>query len=178
MDEVLYVSLGPDCSLAYQLKEADLRTIALPFDWCVTKNINHMIKDILENNISSFFDKDSWKFKELKGENHLIESGSEIARFRLIHKIYKCEYPHELIKLEDFDIFIEKYKRRIERFQNLDSENKKLIFVRLGNYDSELETILKEYYKNFYKIKYIDISGYEFYSWKRENINLVDLIIN
>ena len=140
-----------------------------------------MIKDILENKISSFFDKDLWKFKELKGENHLIESGSEnleYSRFRLIHKIYKCEYPHELTKLEDFEIFIEKYKRRIERFQNLDFEKKKLIFIRLGDYDSELETVLNKYFKNFYKIKYIDISGYEFYSWKRENINLVDLIIN
>ena len=47
----MIISLGVDCGVTFYLKEKNVRTIALPFDWVVTYN---GVTDLIKNNFKKF----------------------------------------------------------------------------------------------------------------------------
>ena len=49
----IYVSLGSDCSIAYQLSNYNLRQKSYPFDWVRTPNLNTFI-DIIKDRFSKY----------------------------------------------------------------------------------------------------------------------------
>lgn len=175
--DLIYVSLGLDCSLAHQLKEMKLRKFALPFDWIYTKNI-HDIIILITNNFSNFLpelnDIESltklYDVIPIKTNNFTInrpslnnlhnphnphnshnpiqtecsafdlvcesnkKTYSVCSKYKLKHKIYDIVLPHEFAEInpKTIQFFIDKYKRRIERFYNLNQINNKIVFIRLG----------------------------------------------
>lgn len=56
------------------------------------------------------------------------------SKYKLKHKLYNIILPHEFVEVnsETIQIFINKYKKRIKRFYELNQANTKLIFIRLG----------------------------------------------
>jgi hypothetical protein len=183
----LYISLGEDCAISYHLDLLGLREFALPFDWAINKNTSkliQLIRDIFADNNSIFFNKNNWKFKEIKKDTHILEGANTFSKFRAIHQIYKCEYPHEFTEEIKWDSFEKKYSRRINRFKELALSDRKIIFIRgssCKNLNVELESCLKKYFPNFQDIKYIDYTKYEWEcnstsSWKRPNINFIDFL--
>jgi hypothetical protein len=165
--ELIYIPLGLDCSLAYQLDEMNLRKFALPFDWIYTKNLLDIIK-LITNNFSNFlpetncvesllelyeiipintnnFTIDKPRLNNQNNPNKTIQtsgsafdpvyrSDSVCSKYKLKHKIYNIILPHEFAEINSktIQLFIDKYKRRIERFYSLNQSDNKLIFVRLG----------------------------------------------
>ena len=182
----LYISLGEDCAISYHLQLLGLRESAFPFDWAIHKDTSKLIefiRDIFADNNSIFFDKNNWKLKPIKNDTHIIEDANTFSKFRAIHTVYKCEYPHEFTESVDWIIFVNKYMRRINRFKEIAKSDRKIIFIRgYTNYDlnNHLEICLKEYFLNFQDIKYINYTKYEWANdvdgWKRLNINLIDLL--
>ena len=179
--KINYLTLGSDCSPAAALKDLKLREFALPFDWVVS-NVNILEKCFIDN-----FDK-FHKDLVLKHD-----------RKRLID-YYNFEFPHdyplnnmsniENIKSEDtyipeendnhitdkwmdhYDIVLEKYNRRIERFRNIINDPNPIIV--LCRYTTKDVLYLQRIFMDFYKkdnVYFVNSSTEIFKNDKIININ-------
>ena len=145
----IYIPLGQDCSLAYQLDKCGLRKFSLPFDWLYSKNLLDII-ELIDNGFSNFLPQNTintiddlkqlYTICEIKTNNFLlnkpISTQSEtFSKYKLKHKKYNIILPHEfaIIDTEQIQIFIDKYQRRIARFYQLNNSDNELIFIRLFN---------------------------------------------
>lgn len=135
-----YITLGYDCSTAATLKSLDLRKYSLPFDWIVS-DAKKLIECISENFIN--FHK-----------NLIInESNTRVIDY------YGFQFPHDYPNIESNDIdnvgegvfsenkildgwenFIElnleKYNRRIKRFNDILNSNDDIIVLYRGNLEN------------------------------------------
>jgi hypothetical protein len=114
-----YISLGPTCSVAYQLQKLGKKKESLPFDWIRCPSIKDVIY-LIENNFEGFlseisFVRDDTKFPIIK-DSEIFDDVSDKET-----KIYRNEklnigFFHDFkegITIEDVR---EKYNRRIQRF--------------------------------------------------------------
>lgn len=137
---VIYISLGKDCSIAYQLQKRGLRKQTLPFDWLVTKSFSQVIRCI-ESGFQDFFEdfkvvKQSDKFPLLdddwspKGENETL---SVVNSYGFIfHHDFHSDLSSEIPSVK------EKYQRRIDRLLQLVKEEKnEIVFLRVGGITPE-----------------------------------------
>ena len=119
-----YISLGPTCSIAYQLQKLGKKKESLPFDWIRCYPINSVFH-LIQNNFDGLFDgleyvKDDTKFPFIE------DSDGEIFDDIVIKdtKIYKNDklgisFFHDFKDGIEKKEVIEKYNRRIERFYNV-----------------------------------------------------------
>jgi hypothetical protein len=181
---VIYISLGMDCCIAYQLRELNLKFVyvgTLPFDWCLSKNILDII-NIFESGWTDYLNKDNWIIEDNHNNNfeNINNSSSIKSNFRVKHKKYKLIYPHDLLE-NNIDYFIEKYTRRVKRLYSL--INEEIIFIRLGTnkdikYINKLDELLKSIFVNS-KLKFINSSSYtNTTDWKRNNIDWKNILFN
>jgi hypothetical protein len=182
------ISLGGNCSIAYQLNKLGLRKKAYPFDWC----------DIKINQLITVLNEDFKDFEEIsiikKSERHfLIEDKEEEKEpTYIIKNKYNVRMAHEMIREEDIEEMKERIRRRIERFREI----REAIFVRVETrkedrkkYDEMIRWIDGRYEK--YRIivvsmgespelewmteerrgwiKWVKIEGYN-EDWKREDL--------
>lgn len=156
--EVNYLTLGYDCSPAAALKYLNMRKYALPFDWVVS-NINSLencFKSNFENfhkNLSFRHDKkrviDYYNFQFPHDYPLNDNSGFEYFKEEDTY-ISEQDGKHITDKVMDYyDIVLEKYNRRIERFKSIINDTKPIIC--LCRYTTEdvlkLQKIFTEYYK-------------------------------
>ena len=151
----IFISLGSNCSISYQLKNLGIRDKSYPFDWC--KVSLSQVKNVLENKFKDFSDIKIKKFSS----NHEYKHNNKYGSFVLNNK-YNITFAHELFINSDKNIH--KFKnildRRIQRF--LEHKNDYIIFVILeynkfnDNKLLELITKLNKYF-NYFKILYIKI---------------------
>jgi hypothetical protein len=118
-----YVSLGPTCSIAYQLQKLGKKNESLPFDWIRCYPISSVLH-LIQNNFSDLligieYVKDDTKFPLIED----IEGGGDTfdTITMLDTKIYKNDklgisFFHDFKDGIDVKDVIEKYQRRIERF--------------------------------------------------------------
>ena len=182
--EKIYIPLGMDCSVAYQLSKHNLRHQALPFDWMYCNNILFIIQ-LINNKFSNFLPiranliqlSEIYDIIEIKNDNYYLNSpnNNEFSKYKLKHKKYNIILPHEfeIINEETIQRFVDKYKRRIDRFYELN--NAELIFLRLGTekdikYLNILEqTINNNFINTINKIKFINSLDFkDSVSWKRD----------
>tara|TARA_B100000424_G_C22945368_1_gene503183 strand:- start:8629 stop:9219 length:591 start_codon:yes stop_codon:yes gene_type:complete len=122
-----FVSLGSSCSIAYNLKEHNLRQEAYPFDWTRTLNLNNVSKAI-DTKFEEFLNLKKFKLK-CYDEKFEVDGG----KGSYIYSNGYCSFYHDFNKLlDEFDTtgFVAKYERRINRFLELLSSNKEIIFIR------------------------------------------------
>lgn len=191
----IHISLGLDCTLAYQLKNHNLRKFALPFDWSRIRSIKDLV-EILDADFFNFLNPNEW-IQEKQSDNFVscydIQKKSKI---RLKHKKYNIMYRHESIDdFLDLDMFLEKYSRRIDRFRNFmknqsknKSKNYKKIYIYIGvdkinktDYERLLNCITKNYNILNFELILINYSEYKCeieFNWKRDYINFADLFKN
>jgi len=176
----VYIPIGSDCSVAYQLQKLKLRLSALPFDWIRSNNLNNIIEainDIVLNNIKFHFlnidveFQDCEKFIEIKNEYGDTE---KFNGFRISNK-YGFVFPHD--KPENF---IVKYEGRIDRFcKIMRDKNIKKIFVRVSKKKEDFtvfsETI-KKICNNFTVISYV-YGDTKFSSWRKDEIDWSKLLV-
>ena len=184
----MYISLGGNCSITYQLNKYNLRNEAFPLDWAKIK-INQLI-NVLENNFDNY------------AESLQIKRYSDSHQSYIITNDYSVQFAHEVINIDEMntlDDFKDKIKRRITRFQNLSSNySDKITFIRIeldvpkSNYIDniiKLVKLIKNYYSNFIlkilietnsyntifqeKLEYVEFIKFDSYSedWKMDHIN-------
>ncbi len=153
-----YLTIGYDCSPASALKDLNLRDFALPFDWVVS-NIKSLQK-CFETNFVDFHKKIVFNYNKTRlidyygfqfphdyplthmtnFENNIGEGvfGEENGKF-ITDKWYNY-----------YDVVLNKYNRRIERFKNIINDTKPIIVLcRYNTKDVlELQELFIKYYKN------------------------------
>lgn len=137
----LFISLGGNCSITYQLNKYNLRFLSFPYDWSKL-NTNQLINS-LESDFSNF--SESLEIKKVS-YNHLLESKlPSFSDFSLILKnIYGINFAHEINTISKLEKFKNKLAERITRFRNLnnlDFEN--ITFLRIELQPLKLDYILK-----------------------------------
>jgi hypothetical protein len=142
-----YISLGSNCSIAYQLNKYGLRKTSYPFDWCCL-NINQLI-NVLENDFEDF---ENFTIKKLSDQH--LEMDSNKPTYIITNK-YGVKMAHELCEGGDVEEMKGKIKRRIIRMKN--DEPKIFIRIELNNLTqknfeekyTKLIKILDKKYPNF-----------------------------
>jgi hypothetical protein len=145
-----YISLGPTCSVAYQLQKLEKKKESLPFDWIRCPNIKDVIY-LITNNFQGFLDnisfvRDDTKFPIIRDSEIFDEVADKET------KVYRNEklnlgFFHDFkdgVTLEDVK---EKYDRRIKRFYETVKE--KCVFIRDDMYFHQ-ENV--DDYNNLYQI--------------------------
>jgi hypothetical protein len=180
--KIIYISLGSDCAVAYQLDKYYLRRWSFPFDWIQINNIDDLC-NILENGFSNFIDFDFIEIKENPNDVY-FNSKKQLSKKKLVHKLYKIIFPHEAneehINVEEIK---EKYERRIKRFIDICKDKKiKKIFVRS---DKKYNKIKNDKLINSldkicinYQLINIDYSKYvckDEFTWQREYIPWINI---
>jgi hypothetical protein len=117
--ENIFVSLGSNCSVAYQLKEYGLREKAYPFDWCKT-SLSQLILT-LRNNFNDF---EKLEIKKYSENHHSLNNNC--GSYILFNK-YGIQFAHELIDKYDINDFSLKLINRITNFRELRNP----IFIRI-----------------------------------------------
>jgi hypothetical protein len=179
---IIYIPLGENCSVAYNLNELNLRNESYPFDWC-KMSIKHL-NNVLKSDFQDFTNVKIKKFSEnhnlinethLINENHLINEGSY-----LLSNKYNIIFAHE-INNYNFNQFQEKLKIRIIRFKELKN---KLVFpifiiattVQLeSNELKKLNVNLKKII-GFFKLKFIKLNWKFGGDWKYSHLDWKNLI--
>ncbi len=193
--EKIFIPLGNDCSISYQLQKLGLRKITLPFDW-IKSDIKGIVK-CLEDNFKYFLEFDLFEIKNISDNFSYVEDDfneSVINQMLRVYNVkYKFHFLHDFINDSSYDIskqftdFRIKYSRRIEKF-NMIMEDTTInkIFIHIGPtgdlvYLEKLKLLLeKKGYSNF-TIKFIDYKVFETIgtsSWKREEFNWMDFFID
>jgi hypothetical protein len=149
------ISLGSDCSIAYNLQILGLREESFPFDWILSKNVVNILKNNFEDFCNPKFLKmvsiqDTEKFCKIDKnfKNKIVEKEKKNKMIRVIHNKYKIQFLHDFT-LDFFDVseFFDKYQRRIERFiKIMKNENIQKHLYRICKHDEreELERIFHE----------------------------------
>jgi hypothetical protein len=150
----IFVSLGGNCSVTYQLQKRNIRIRAYPFDW--SKISYKKLLEVFRNNFEEYSNISISKFSK-NHENTFI-----------IKNKYNT-FAHEVLHIDELDKFKEKLERRIKRLNKLDN----VIFVRIELDDikdySELVIELDKKFKNY---KLIIISKNKIIGDKIINYNL------
>ena len=180
----IYISLGCDCAVKWNLKQLGFVEQTFPFDWANTNKLKIII-ETLDMKFSNFFDY------EIKGQSSHFDNFDKVesnvrSQKRLITK-NRIIFPHEAVgDYLDDNLFREKYTRRINRFTEIVcNEEKHKIFVRSDNKsltddkkDKLIESLERFGAKN-YEVKFISydvLPVYGAFDWKRSKLNWRDLI--
>ena len=123
----MFISLGGNCSVCYQLNKYNIRTVAYPFDWCKI-SINQLIS-VLSNDFDNYDSIKIYKYSE----NH---------NSYLLKNDYDITFAHEIGNIDEFKI---KLADRIDRFKN----SKNNIYIRIelckinDNYINKIKQLMK-----------------------------------
>ena len=156
-----YITAGFDCSPASALRNLELREFALPFDWvvsniktlkaCFETNFAHFHKDLVFNhNKSRLIDHYGFEFPH----DYPLSQMKDFER-----QIGEGLFPEETgmvitDKWSDYhQIALDKYNRRIERFNKIVNDTKPIIVLSRYNTIDVLE--LEKVFIDSYKIKNI-----------------------
>ena len=176
-EQIVYISLGCDCAVRYQLEKHNLIDVTYPFDWIKINNIN-MLCDIIDTDFSIFFERYNIKTQCNNFNNFDEENIKSRLQIKLCNGIIM---PHEANEYKfDEKLYREKYIRRIDRFRCVIRDNKiKKIFIRADE-KQIMEIQKKKLYDKLnlfgcvnYDIKFINYGDYkcnEEFTWQRKYI--------
>jgi hypothetical protein len=183
----IFIPIGNNCSVAYQLRKLNIRYNSYPFDWAKS-NIKKLNR-VLENNFIDYS-----KLRIHKYSNNHLDNIHNIHGTYILKNSYNINFAHELLDINDLNKLEYLFEKRINKFKKC--KNNYIIFILLNleiNIDYELDLLihnLKKYFNNFkilyisnYKIKeneYIiqyNIDNY-WVDWKFNNLNWDDIIFN
>lgn len=175
-----YLTIGNDCSPAAALRNLNIREFALPFDWvvstinalekCFESNFAYYHKNLVFNcNKTRLIDFYGFEFPHDYPLNHMVDKENEVGEGVFGEESGK-HITDEWINY--YDIVLDKYNRRIERFKNIITDTKPIIV--LCRYNTEdvikLQEILMKYY-NKENIYFVNSSTEEFENDKIKNIH-------
>lgn len=136
----VFIPIGNDCSVAYNLSQLGKRQFASPFDWIRLNNIAQVI-ELLENDFDDFLTLEHLKIKRTVTGFPLLEddwidlhSDTSDGRPEIINSKYNISFLHDFSSdnfSEELSSVKEKYIRRIDRLREiLKNDDIIKIFVR------------------------------------------------
>jgi hypothetical protein len=138
MQTTEFISLGGNCSVAYQLHKRGLRDVGYPFDWSKStmNQLLSALEDKLEKYVSSLeISEFSNNHPYIKINGHLPNQYDNILQNQGTYKCrnaYGITMSHELVIKDDLLTIKEKLSRRVHRFLTLGhSEREILHFIRV-----------------------------------------------
>ena len=163
-----YISLGPTCSVAYQLQKLNKKKESLPFDWIRCNSITSVLY-LIKNNFQGFFDnithvKDDYKFPFIDDSEQKFDNITDMKT--KIYKNNQIGFFHDFKEGITLEEVKEKYDRRIKRFyqkiQNKSTFIRDDIYFKNSNipYYNELNRILKEFNNDNQLVLIININKY------------------
>lgn len=164
-NDYVVIPFGHRCTSALACKYANIRKCSLPFDWTIPLFPNR-IQKVLENNFNDFI-------PDVHNGNYFNKYGIGLAHFN-----------------DNINVGIEEYKRRIDRFNDIINQPKKIYFVYINEdylYDNSYRedefnnNIFNEMLEleNFIKDRYINIDyNILYFNFKHHNIPTNSKIIN
>jgi hypothetical protein len=181
-----YISLGGNCSIAYQLNKNKLRHIAFPFDWCRI-SLNQLIL-VFNNKFEDYNSIYIHKYSTIHPSIETNNKGSYIVKNK-----NNIEFAHELLQDDpsNIDEMKDKILKRIQRLIDYKSPT----FIRLETRDEKpdkyklLLQILDKYYTNYKlivisripinhsRIEWIQLKEYS-EDWKYNYIKWNELLMN
>jgi hypothetical protein len=168
-NDYFIVPFGHRCSSALACKFASIRKFSLPFDWNIPL-FPKKIQKVLENNFDDFIPD--------------VYNG-------IFHNKYDFELAHFNSNINNG---VEEYKRRIDRFNDIINQTKKIYFIYINEdylYDNSYredefnDNIFNEMLEleKFIKDKYINIDyNILFFNFKNHNIpsnsNIINIVLH
>jgi hypothetical protein len=181
-----YLTVGNGCSPAAALRELNLREFALPFDWiqsnvnalqnCFETNFEHFHKNLVFNyNKKRLVDFYGFEFphdyplcnmSDIDNSNNIIGEGLFEEFTRDNDKFITDNW------YDFYDLVLEKYSRRIERFKNIINDTKPIIVLcKYSIIDVlKLQNLFLQYY-NLNNIYFLNSSNEVFENDKIKNID-------
>ena len=104
----MFIGLGTTCQTAYQLRRCNCYTSGFPLDWFITPF--NSISDMIASRFSQLLDKENLLATKTYWQDNQIVLNTYYGV-----KIYH-DFTGESIKENEYQIFYEKMKRRIQRF--------------------------------------------------------------
>lgn len=151
----IFIPLGNNCAIAYQLNKLNLRYNSYPFDWA---HINiKKINNVLQNNFEDFSALYIYKYSN----NHLDLVNNNIGTYIIKNK-YNIKFAHELLNKYDLNLLENIFNKRIVKFK--ECKNKNIIFILLNlekNIDKEINILVNNLLNYFHNFKILYISNYE-----------------
>ena len=114
----MFISLGSNCAITYQLNKYNLRKISFLFDWCKI-NINSLI-DVFENNFHDYT-----KLEIIKLSDNFLNK--EDKPTLVLTNKYNVKFAHEILEKYQLNDFSLKLNQRIDNL--LSATN--ITFIRL-----------------------------------------------
>lgn len=158
--KTFHISLGSDCSIAYQLQQHSIKKETLIFDWTKCKNLNKILSLILsEDIVDELLNQKHLKIINNSGKFIVIDEDYEKKEYNdtcFVNIKYNIYFPHDDC---NYDTFFVKYKRRIDRFKLIiNDKNIHKVFYRISKpSDSKvISTVLNKLNIQNYKIEIID----------------------
>lgn len=137
--DTIYISLGNDCCIAYQLQILGLRKDAYPFDWLNINDISNIGK-CLQKDFSNFIDEEYLIVKKVNNNFSYIDDDwthneNKYDMVNVVHKLYNFNFKHDFKidfgKINNIQEIKIKYDRRIKRFYDvMKSPNKKILLIK------------------------------------------------
>lgn len=164
--EPLFVSLGSWCNVAGHLKVSGLRIAAFPFDWILTIDCEKFLEIFLTD------------FKYFLDDNYLSLKNGQIFNY-----YYNLQCPHEITN-DDIvnkktpeqllETFKEKYRRRINRFRELENYKGKVYFMRSASINATHANI---YFKCAETLTISDLYAERLFNALKERFPLLDFTL-
>jgi hypothetical protein len=182
--QAYHISLGLDCSVAYQLKKFGLRTYAFPLDWVKIKSLDSL-QLIIQDNFSNLLKK-NWSTFEQSDKYFALQDSDKKSLIGIRCNETNVIIPHESIQHEiDINEVHVNLQRRVQRFQDImQSRHFKYIYIGFDTKDAEksiksiknIQSILETYYvAETFQIVPINYSLYtctdQDFSWHRNYID-------
>ena len=127
------ISLGSFCSPAMELERFGFRDASYPFDWLLTHTFSNVL-DLIDNHFERFLNTDD-----------LYQRDNERSSYE--NPYIDCVFVHDFSKWKRFSEqtsdFVEKYKRRIDKFYQAISTP--TLFLRYIENANERDFILSKY---------------------------------
>jgi hypothetical protein len=178
-----FLTVGDGCSPADALRNLNLREFALPFDWilsnvnalqnCFETNFEHFHKNLVFNyNKKRLIDYYGFEFPHDYPLRHMSDVDNNIGE-----GVFD-EFPEDNDKFigdnwhDYYDIVLEKYNRRIERFKNIVNDPKPIIVLCRYSINDVLK--LQNLFIKYYKINNIYFLNSSNQVFENDNIKNID----
>jgi len=143
----IFISLGMNCAIGFQLEAKKLVEAFFPFDWCISEF--ESIYRALETDFNGYLQK----------ENLVVLDRPELAAHHYVRDTgYNIMYLHDFSltgePLHDYEEVKNKYHRRIARLYHVLTLNKKVYFLRTGITKEQAIQLNNLIARKFPKLKY------------------------
>lgn len=158
-EDFVVIPLGCHCGVAWWMREHNIRTFALPFDWCITPY--NALYAVINDEFDSYFKRENlvassakyWQNSIYDFYNRMSHGPVDASPGAVLDKQFQMIFSHDFSNNhhatinQQYEEQKAKYTRRVKRFFDAMNSNKHVYLIRLHDITKaqtlELYTVLK-----------------------------------